>query len=201
MSARCHDPAGIADRLRKGQLGILTTDTLPGLHCRANDADAVARIRDLKGRDADKPLLVLCADRDAAFALIGLTTQRTRDYADSCWPGPFTLVFMAGPTAPPAAISADGTVAIRVPADGWLLDILKRTACPLVSTSVNRVGEPPALTLTEAETLFGSWVDFSATAAGSAAQCTGASSCLLDMRSEPPRVLRRGPLAPPVWPV
>jgi L-threonylcarbamoyladenylate synthase len=199
MSISCTDPGEIARRLLSGELAILPTDTLPGLHCLATAEDAVARIRDIKGRDADKPLLVLCADSETALQLVEHADARVQDYLDRCWPGPFTLIFKASSGTPQAAVSTEGSVAIRVPDDHWLMALLHSLDAPLISTSVNRAGEAPAVDMVSAVQHFGDAVDFHLDPSVTQQPDNPVSSCLLDMRGGPPIVLRQGPMAPPDW--
>jgi len=44
-----------AEALRRGGVLLLSTDTLPGIHCRADDQQAVLRVAGIKGRDSNKP--------------------------------------------------------------------------------------------------------------------------------------------------
>ncbi|MBE0566064.1 MAG: Sua5/YciO/YrdC/YwlC family protein, partial [Krumholzibacteria bacterium] len=68
--------------------------------------------------------------------------------------------------------------------------------CPLVSTSANRSGEEPAVTLAEAVARLGDDVDGVFDPADEAGGA-GAASALVDLTVWPPRVLREGPLAAP----
>ena len=97
---RLDDRAELGRLLADGAVVLLPTDTLPGFHCRADRADAVARIVALKGRDARRPLLLLCASAEQAFGLAGRLSPEVRDYARRCWPGPFTLIL-------PRAVAAE----------------------------------------------------------------------------------------------
>ena len=47
------------------------------------------------------------------------------------------------------AVSPDGTLGLRVPAGGVLLDVLRMLAGPVVLTSANRSGEPKSVTAEE----------------------------------------------------
>ena len=48
----------MAERLREGALVIYPTDTLYAIGCRALDGEAVTRLREAKGREADKACLL-----------------------------------------------------------------------------------------------------------------------------------------------
>lgn len=198
MVARTSDPAVAAACLAGGGVVLMPTDTLPGLHARADAPAAVARIAVLKGRDEGQPLLVLCAGIGDARALAGAPPARVWAYAERCWPGPYTLVLPAGASAPTAATRGGPTLAVRVPAPGRLRDLIAACGGALVSTSANLTGEPPATELEAAARQFAGGVDLVAELdwGGSPA---GAASAMLDLTSWPPRVLRPGPRVPPDW--
>ncbi len=198
MGARTHDPAVAARCLAGGGVVLMPTDTLPGLHARADAPAAVARITVLKGRDEGKPLLVLCADADAARGLVGELAGRVWDYAGRCWPGPYTLVLPAGPAAPPTATRGGPTLAVRVPASRRLRDLITASGGALISTSANVAGEPPATDLASAARQFTAGVDLVLETDWDGAS-EAAVSAMLDLTEWPPRLLRPGPRVPPDW--
>ena len=93
---RLADPAVAARLLAAGGVVLLATDTLPGLHCRADDGGALARLLAIKARDPRKPLLLLCADATQALGLAMPLSGPVAAYARRCWPGPHTLVLPRG---------------------------------------------------------------------------------------------------------
>ena len=56
---------------------------------------------------------------------------------------PVTLVFPATEAAPPGLVSADGTVGLRRTVDPFCRALVAATG-PVLSTSANRAGQPPA---------------------------------------------------------
>ena len=178
----------------------MPTDTLPGLHARADRPDAVARILDIKGRADDKPLLLLAATTEAALALAADPGEEARRYVARCWPGPFTLILPAGPAAPGDALRGRETVAVRVPAPEGLRSLIEVAGGPLVSTSANVAGEPPATDLETALAVCGEVVDLVADIDWSdAGRPPTGPSALLDLCVWPPAVVRAGATLPPEW--
>lgn len=132
------DPAlhDAARRLAAGELVALPTETVYGIAARADSDGAGARLRALKGRDAEKPFTLACPSRDIAFAhaaRIPLTAQRL---AARYWPGPLTLVL---PTAD------GGTIGLRVPAHPSTRRILELARCGAWLPSANPAGDAPAV--------------------------------------------------------
>jgi len=189
------DREGALAALDAGQVLLLQTDTLPGLHARLDRPEALDRLNRLKGRPQDQPLLVLVDSVPTALALSAPLPPRMAAYLGACWPGPYTAVLRAIAPLPPAVVAPGGTVAIRVPALPELCGFLN--ACgPLASTSANLAGQPAAQDMAAARQAFpqlAAWV--TAPKAGLAS-----ASALVDLTGERPRLLRPGPRPLPAWP-
>lgn len=130
--------------LKAGGVILYPTDTVWGLGCRADDAEALERLYALKGREGAQPSLVL-VDAD------GLLEEYTHPVPDIAWdllrengPGarPMTLVLPGGRDVAPALLADDGSLAIRVVHEPFLQFILRGIDVPLVSTSANLTGQP-----------------------------------------------------------
>lgn len=198
MARLLRSVAEAAAALKRGQVLLMPTDTLPGLHCRADAIEAVARIAAIKERPADKPFLLLAASLDQAAALTTACSPRVRVYVGRCWPGPHTLILPAAEDLPVGVVGGGSGIALRVPAVAILREAIAAATGPLVSTSANRKGLPAAIDLAAAAEEFGSKVDaiWQPSLAGWP-EGTAAPSSLIDLRVWPPQILRRGLLPPP----
>ena len=189
--------------LKSGGVLLLETDTLPGLHARADLEGAVARVAGLKGRPVSQPLLVLAAGWEDAARVTLTLDQRQEEFCRRCWPGPFSLILPARPGLP-SAVAPEGTVAVRVPAPVALRALILAAGFPLVSTSANVAGQPPCRDLAAARAAFGAQVDgvwgMGGARDGDLAPTAGVPSALIDVTCWPPVVRRSGPLPPPAWP-
>ena len=102
-----------------------------------------AAVFEVKGRPSEMPLILMVASPDEASGFV-VVDRRARWYMDRWWPGPLTLVL---PT-----VSGSSTLGVRIPDHPLALELL-RSAGPLMTTSANRHGEPPAMTAAEAAAL------------------------------------------------
>ena len=129
--------------IRAGGVIAYPTETVYGLGCDPTDAAAVERVRAVKGRDADRPMLAL-TDRWGRVGpwLAGLTAAHRRLMAHEP-PLPVTIVFDASDAAPPTLVSPGGTVGIRRTTDPFCRALVAAADTPVLSTSANRAGEPP----------------------------------------------------------
>ncbi len=184
--------AEIAAGLAAGGVFILQTDTLPGLHARADNPSAVDRIFRLKGRSEGKPLLVLAGSAEMALALVEDLDGRVRELCRRCWPGPYSFILPGRPGLAPGVRGRDGTLAVRVPEGAELRRLIEAAGGALVSTSANLAGLPPCRTMPEAVAGMGDRVD-GAWAPARGKEPGSVPSALVDATVWPPRILRDGP--------
>jgi L-threonylcarbamoyladenylate synthase len=128
-----------------GGIVLCPSDTVYGLLCRADDEDAVSRLRELKGYDGPKPFILIVSGVDMARTLTDGITIAVQDILARYWPGPVTVVLPAAPGCPVWVTAGDGSVALRHPADPLSIGLLGEAKQPLVSTSANLAGRPEPL--------------------------------------------------------
>lgn len=132
--------AKAADRLRAGEILIHPTSTVYGLGALPGDSDR--EINRLKGRPPDAPLIRLAAGLGAVRALPGVHwDDRAERLASALWPGSLTLVVDDG---------SEHGIAVRVDGHPLMRAILEAAGTSMSSTSLNRAGEEPALTVERA---------------------------------------------------
>ena len=123
-------PEEAAAALKEGAVALVPTETVVGL---VAAEDGLPKVREIKGRDADKPVALLCASADEAFGLVSDVPTSARRLADRYWPGPLTLVLDR---------PGGGTLGVRVPAGSAARELLAAYGGPLYATSANVSGEP-----------------------------------------------------------
>ncbi|RZL49505.1 MAG: threonylcarbamoyl-AMP synthase [Pedobacter sp.] len=127
--------------LKNGGVILYPTDTVWGLGCDATNEEAVKKVNTIKGRSADKSLIILLDNDnklqsyvseipDVAYELI--------EFAEN----PMTIIFSGAKNLAKNVINADGTVGIRVVKHDFCEQLLQRFRKPIVSTSANVSGEP-----------------------------------------------------------
>ncbi len=174
----------LASLLRGGGVALLPTDTIYGLHALATHEEAIRRIVALKGRDEDKPLVVLGASRED-LAAIGAELPISSPALDELWPGPLTAIVPL--KRPVAASRGASSLGIRVPAVSWLRELLRATG-PLASTSANLSGQPP---ITDPQELSHD-LQNSLDAILDCGRLSGDPSTIVDFTGDQPRLIRGG---------
>ncbi|MDE0394492.1 MAG: L-threonylcarbamoyladenylate synthase [Gammaproteobacteria bacterium] len=134
----------IATHLEEGGLLGYPTETVYGFGAEVTSR-GIRAVRKLKGRGEAKPFLVLVPDRGSEGTARLDWTPSALALSDAVWPGPLTLVLRdPGASYPNGVRSAEGGVAVRVSSDPFVTAFMRRWRRPLLSTSANRAGDPPA---------------------------------------------------------
>jgi L-threonylcarbamoyladenylate synthase len=149
--------AAAAAALRRGEIIAYPTDTLYGVGGDALSAEAARRTHEAKGRPAGKGFPVLLADAADVARLAAEWPEAAAALARAFWPGAVTIAVRARPEVPDETRAGE-TVALRVPGYEPLRAVIRAAGCPLIGTSANRSGEPPALTAQEAAQAVGAAV-------------------------------------------
>jgi L-threonylcarbamoyladenylate synthase len=173
----------------EGGVIAFRTDTFYGLGVDPFNAAAVAKIRELKGREENKPILLLLSDASVADRFIADRSKAFEDTAKRFWPGPLTIVGVAVSNLPPEITAGTGTVGVRVPADDDVRELVRACGGALTATSANPSGSEPARSAQEVFDYFGGRVDL--VIDGGEVTATSPST-VLDVTTSPPRVVREG---------
>ena len=123
-----------AEVLRKSGVVLVPTETVVGL---AAAEPGRRRLSEIKHRDPEKPIALLCATREEAFGMVPRVPALAGKLAERYWPGPLTLVLRD---------AAGGTIGVRVPDHAVVAALLAAYGGPLYATSANPAGEPPPAT-------------------------------------------------------
>jgi L-threonylcarbamoyladenylate synthase len=132
-------PREAAEALRDGKVALVPTETVVGL---VAAEPGLRRIQQIKNRDPNKPVALLCSSPEEAFALVASVPLLARRLASLYWPGPLTLVL---------DLAEGGTVGVRVPAGLVVQELLAAYGSPLYATSANLSGEPAPKGLEEVD--------------------------------------------------
>jgi tRNA threonylcarbamoyl adenosine modification protein (Sua5/YciO/YrdC/YwlC family) len=138
----------------RGELVVVPTDTVYGVAADAFSPDAVQRLLDAKGRDRTAPPPVLVPGVATLDALADPIPDEVRALVAEFWPGGLTVILRSRSMLDWDLGETRGTVALRMPSDPIVLELLAETG-PLAVSSANRTGEPAALTAAEAEAMLG----------------------------------------------
>lgn len=129
--------------LKEGGVILYPTDTVWGIGCDATNEKAVARVYEIKHRDDSKAMICL-VDSDSRLQ------RYVRNVPNVAWDimdlatKPITIILDRAVNLAPNLIAADGSIAMRITHEEFSKELCYRFQKPLVSTSANVSGEPPA---------------------------------------------------------
>lgn len=181
-----HDAAGI---IANGGVVAFRTDTFYGLGADPFNHHAVQRIKQLKGREDDKPILVVISDREQVERFISEPSPTFDLLARKFWPGPLTLIGRAAPEVPEEITAGTRTIGVRLPGDDSVRLFVQACGGALTATSANPSDREPAKTAEEVRSYFSDAVDLIVD--GGAAQ-TNQPSTIVDARDVEVRPIREG---------
>ena len=179
----------VADIIAHGGVIAFRTDTFYGLGADPSNQDAVRRIKELKGREDNKPILIVISDYDQLDRFIVSITPAFDSIAKHFWPGALTLIGEARPAVPPAITADTNTVGVRLPNDDRVRLLVRACGGALTATSANPSHAAPATTAFQVQEYFGDRLD--AILDDGVAQ-TDRPSTVVDVSQNEPKLVREG---------
>lgn len=186
------DLAEARDWLRAGRIVAFPTDTFYGLAADPSSPDAVRALFDVKGRDASMAMPLIAARLDQVRRAGGPLNAAAERLARAFWPGPLSIVLDAAGTIVPEVHAGRQTVAIRIPAHRIAVALAEAFGGAITATSANLSGQPP---VSRASALGPVAADPRVLVVDAGETPGGAPSTIVDVRDDPPRLIRPGALA------
>ena len=144
---------------RQGGVIAYPTESVYGLGCDPLDPLAVARLLDLKQRPVDKGLILLASDLDQLLPFIELTAEQKNKLTRGT-DKPTTWLVTASEFTPQWITGKHEKVAVRITRHRTARQLCESLGFPIVSTSANRGGQPPARSAVKVKTYFNNELDF-----------------------------------------
>jgi L-threonylcarbamoyladenylate synthase len=181
--------AEAAEAILRGGVISFPTDTFYGLGCSLMDPAAVDMLYRLKRRPQNLAVISLISDPAEVEALAADIPDVASTLMRRFWPGPLSIVFRASIVVPAACRGPKETIALRYPDHPLSLALVRSLGGPLVASSANLSGQPPAKSAEEVIRAFGNQLDLVLDGGPSQAQVP---STLIDVTSGRVEVLRAG---------
>lgn len=124
-----------AHALRSGELVAFPTETVYGLGALRDNKKAVEHIYKIKKRPEEKRLTLMIADPDDLTKYVNHVSGAAKRLISIFWPGALSIVF-------PLKNGSD--ISIRLPDNAAARDLIRAVKLPVVTTSANISGHPPA---------------------------------------------------------
>ncbi len=178
--------------LRAGELIALPTDTVYGIAADGLNAVAIEKIFVAKGRPSDKAIPLLLGDARDVETLVIAAPPLAHALMEKFWPGSLTIVLHAREIIPSVLRAKGDTVALRVPAHPLVRELARELGHPLAATSANLSGGPNPTSAGEVEAQLGGRIPLILDGGSTSSNL---ASTVIDLTTDPPRVLRVGALS------
>ena len=168
------------------------TDTFYGLGVDPFNREAVNRIFELKGREKNKPLILLISSRVQLETMVKEITPAHSALIQKFWPGPLTLLFKPSSVIPENVLAGSNRIGIRQPGNTMTRNLISALGQPITAPSANLAGESPPITAKQVQQSFGNRVDLII----DGGTCQGGKpSTVVDAVETPVRLVRHGAIA------
>jgi L-threonylcarbamoyladenylate synthase len=180
-----------AETLRRGGLVVFPTDTVYGVAADMRNPVALARLYEAKERPRHMAIPVLISGPEHMAQAARDVPATLARLAERFWPGGLTLILPRQEGLPDILTAGGDTIAVRMPDHAVAQAVIEAAGGALAVTSANRSGQPSPQTAQEAFEGLRGRVEL---VLDGGACPVGEASSIIDLGSQPPRLLRRGPL-------
>lgn len=186
------DPEALAqsvEALRAGQLVALPTDTVYGVGCDPWQERAIERIYWAKLRPRNMAIPILVSGPEQVAQVARALPPLFVPLVERFWPGGLTVIVPRQFSLPEILCAGGDTVAVRMPNHPFALRLIAEMGGAMAVTSANLSGRPSPRTAQEVLADLRGRV---AVVVDGGACPGGVASTIVDLVSEPPRLLRQG---------
>lgn len=148
-----------ARRLHAGGVVAYPTEAVYGLGCDPENEQAVQRLLALKQRPVEKGLILIAADLAQLRRYLGPVPEAQMAQVLQSWPGPATWLLPAARGTPDWLTGGRDCLAMRVTGHPPARALCLAWGFPLVSTSANPTGRPPARSALQVRNYFDDRLD------------------------------------------
>lgn len=132
------------DILKKGGVLLYPADTVWGIGCDATQPEAIEKVIEIKGRNNQKPFILLVSDI-SDIKKVARTIHPRVETLLSLHTRPLTIIYPEARKEFSHVANANGSIGIRVVNRGFCHDLIKQFGSPIISTSANFSGSPTPL--------------------------------------------------------
>ncbi len=147
------------EELLVGNVILYPTDTVWGIGCDAENANAVKKIYKIKEREESKSMIMLMSDVEMLRHYVKEVPDNFEQMLENL-DKPTTFVFPGAQNLPKELIASDGSIAVRLVKDEFCHRLIQQIGRPLVSTSANISNEPSPKTFAQVSDKIKERVDF-----------------------------------------
>lgn len=161
--------------LKAGGIICYPTEQILGLSCLPENENAFKRLLDIKGRPADKGVILLASQWQQLTPYLAADAELIQQ-TKAFWPGFNTLILPKNPHTPAYLSGQHAGIALRLSHHPRILALCDYVGSAIISTSANPTGAPPFHSVKQARDYFQDAVDYYAYADWQASASASASA-------------------------
>lgn len=181
--------AKCAGLLRNGRLVAFPTETVYALGAVATNEKAVRKVFAVKKRPLDRPLIVAVARKEDIASVVKTIPPKAQKLIDTFMPGALTVVLERADSIPDVVTAGTDSVAVRIPDNEIAQSLIDLVRKPVVVPSANTSEKPSPTTAKHVKDDLDGKIEFILDGGESD---IGIESTIVDVRTDPPTVLREG---------
>lgn len=176
--------------LKQGGVVAFPTDTVYGIGVVYDNPEALKKLKLCKGRPECKPIPMMI-DSFKQIDEVAYTNEKVKHLTEAFMPGGFTVILNKKECVSDAITNGFKTIALRMPDDAFILEVIGRTQKPLLVTSANLSGQPTGVYFEDVKKDFDGRIDMIVKGA-----CKGSvSSTIVDATEDELKIIRKGPVS------
>ena len=129
----------VVEELNQGSVVAFPTDTVYGVAVRYDSEQAIQKLKEAKGRPETKPFPFMVSKIEQ-IEKIAVLQQRDYQLIKKWFPGAMTFLFLKTNDVKDTVTNGFQTIAIRMPDDEFILELIDKVGAPLLVTSANLSG-------------------------------------------------------------
>ena len=177
----------VVETLNNGGVVCFPTDTVYGIGVVYDNLDALNRLKLSKGRPDSKPIPMMIGSV-SQIEDVAHTNEKITRLTSAFMPGGFTIVLNKKENVSDEITNGFKTIALRMPDDEFICEVIKRLKRPMLVTSANLSGMPTGVYFEDVRRDFEGRIDMIVRG-----ECKGSvSSTIVDATSDELKVLREG---------
>lgn len=179
-----------ANLFKEGKIFIYPTDTIYGFGANPFDEFAVERLNEIKGRSDDKKYILLHDSFQSVLKYVEIISEKHYDFLMSIWPNPISVILNLNSKT--SKLLNSKNAAFRIPHHSFCQKLTRNIQTPLISSSVNRSGNPPLNEYSLINAEFNNDVDV---IFYSEKKTFVAASTIIDLTDDEPKLIREGKIS------
>lgn len=179
-----------ANCIKKGGIIIFPTDTVYGIGCNVWNEEAIKKVFEIKDRNYNKPMNVLCSGIKDIQSLAEELTEKEKEIIQKYMPGACTLILHNKKKEVSDILRAGlTTVAVRIPDHDIAIELIRKCGFPIVASSANISGTKDGIEIKDILQEFENKVDIIIDGGKSK---IGIPSTIVEIEQDKIKVLRKG---------